>query len=130
MTALPKLPEPYDGMLPNLNDLGKGIIDGYSAEQMRSYALAALEGSQDARDAALPSLVELQELIFDPSLDAGIELTKQLEPILRDAARYRFLREHAMGDAGQQLTAAICTLSCTAEQMDAAIDAALASAKG
>lgn len=38
------------------------------------------------------TLVDLQDLIFNLTLDAGIELMKRLEPVFKDAERYRWLR--------------------------------------
>jgi len=40
--AVPSLPEPYDGLIPCGDDLGKGILDGFTADQMRAYARAAI----------------------------------------------------------------------------------------
>jgi hypothetical protein len=45
---LPPLPEPYDGLLPNAADLGKGILDGFTADQMRSYAESAVASALQA----------------------------------------------------------------------------------
>ena len=39
------------------------------------------------------ALVELFDLIMTPTASAGVELVKRLEPVFRDADRYRKLRD-------------------------------------
>jgi len=41
------------------------------------------------------ALVELFDLIMNPTASAGVELVKRLEPVFREAERYRWLKSRA-----------------------------------
>lgn len=138
MTALPKLPEPALEDVPYELWGQNAIGDFFTAEQMRSYALAALEGSQDAREsAAMRVLRRIVKHFREGGRPYTEDWLREAEAVLVnyspgsqdaiDAARYRVIRDAYVKSQG---VPSVKFGRDDAGQFDDAIDAALNDTSG
>ena len=81
------------------------------------------------------ALVDLFDLIMNPTADAGVELVERLEPVFRNAARYQWLADRMLSadfdwnESGiQALVFEMPTGFFACADCDATIDAAMAAA--